>query len=510
MGKSQSRSALRNVQMLFAAGTVAGRTDRELLEQCRGPDEQSRELAFTALIERHGPMVVRTCRTILRDEHAIEDAFQATFLVLLRRTGSLWVRDSLGPWLHQVAYRVASGTRSAAARQRRHEQRASRPADSTELDPAWDDLGLVIHEELDRLPERYRAPILLCCLEGLTREQAAGRLGWRMGTLQSRLARGRERLKGRLIERGIAPGVGIAAAILSQEGSRAAVPAFLVDSTIRAGAHFAALQAAATGAVPATVAKLTEGVLKTMLFHKMKATAGALMAAGLISTGVAVWAQQRPAADSRAEDHAASVASDATAGLTISDRAIVSEPEMPATDGPTDGGTDFEIDPNLVATDEAADLSASVLKYHDGSPDGKKSIGGSGEMIEFSGPSETTRLEGLRIHGSRYGNPQPPRESFLIYFLSHDQKRILHTELAPYSLFERGAENWVEVSFEHPVELPKQFWVVLDFRAHQTKGVFVSFDTSSGGKHSRQGLPGVPSSPVRIGGDWMIEAVLGK
>ncbi len=510
MGKSQTRSALRNVQMLFAAGTVAGRTDGELLEQCRGPDQQGRELAFTALIERHGPMVVRTCRSILRDEHAVEDAFQATFLVLFRRAGSLWVRDSLGPWLHQVACRVASCTRSTAARQRRYEQRAAKPPQSPALNPEGGDLGPVIHQELDRLPERYRAPIVLCCLEGLTREQAAGQLGWRMGTLQSRLARGRERLRGRLIKRGVAPGVGIAAAILSQEGSRAAVPACLVDSTICAVAQAVAVQAAATGTASVAVAKLTEGVLKAMFFHKMKALAGALMAVGLISTGVAVWAQQRPAAEIPDDHHETLLTSDTTIGLTTIDRASVSQSEMPARGGPTDGGIDFESDSDLVPGADAADENTSLLKYDDGSPDGKKSIGGSGEMIEFSGPGETTKLTGLRIHGSRYGNAQPPRESFLIYFLSYDQKHILHTEMAPYSLFERGEEKWVEVGFERPVELPKQFWVALDFRAHQTKGVFVSFDTSSGGKHSRQGLPGMASIPLRFGGDWMIEGVMGN
>jgi len=302
--------------------------------------------------------------------------------------------------------------------------------------------------------------------------------------------------------------VGIAAAILTQEGSRAAAPAFLVDSTIRAGARFAAFQAAGTGAVSATVAKLTEGVLKVMLFHRIKALTGALMAAGLISTGVAVWAQQRTADGSLDEHRTASPTLDATITLTAIDRASDLNPEMPARGGPTDGGIDFEIDPN--DGEAAADENTSFLKYNDGNADGKKSIGGSGEMIEFSGPSETTKLAGLRIHGSRYGNPQPPRESFLIYFLSHDQKRVLHTEMAPYSLFDRGDEKWVEVDFERPVELPKQFWVALDFRAHQTKGVFISFDTSSGGKHSRQGLPGMPSIPLRFGGDWMIEAVVGK
>src|SRR5262249_45410262 len=116
-------------------------------------------------------------------------------------------------------------------------------------------------------------------------------------------------------------------------------------------------------------------------------------------------------------------------------------------------------------------------------------------------------LTSLKIHGSRYGQPQAPRESFLIYFLSLDQKRILHTEMAPYSLFKRGASEWVEVRFDPPVSgLPTTFWVVLDFLAAQTKGVYVSFDTSTKGKFSRTGLPGMPSADVNFGGDWMIQA----
>ena len=107
----------------------------------------------------------------------------------------------------------------------------------------------------------------------------------------------------------------------------------------------------------------------------------------------------------------------------------------------------------------------------DGKPDGKKSIGGSGEMIELGCPTGASKVIGVKIHGSRYGQAQPPKESFLIYFLSKDRKRILHTEMAPYSLFKRGAEAWVEVKFESPVAgLPQVFWLVLDFRAAQTKG----------------------------------------
>jgi hypothetical protein len=158
----------------------------------------------------------------------------------------------------------------------------------------------------------------------------------------------------------------------------------------------------------------------------------------------------------------------------------------------------------------SADDGLPALKYGDGQADGKQSFGGSGELIEFGLPSGGSAVAGLKIHGSRYGTPQPPNESFLIYFLDADRKRIVHTEMAPFSLFERGDETWVTVSFEGPVKLPEKFWVALDFRAGPRKGVYVSYDTSSGGKHSRVGLPGMPVSETKFGGDWMIEAIPAK
>ena len=151
-----------------------------------------------------------------------------------------------------------------------------------------------------------------------------------------------------------------------------------------------------------------------------------------------------------------------------------------------------------------------MLKYGDGQADGKQSLGGSGEMIVFTASSSPARVTGLRNPRLPLWHAGAPDESFLIYFLTEDRKRVLHTEMAPYSLFERGAEQWVEVTFERPVELPKSFWVALDFRPHQTKGVYVSFDTSTGGRHSLVGLPGTPTSRPRRGGDWMIEAVLAE
>lgn len=145
------------------------------------------------------------------------------------------------------------------------------------------------------------------------------------------------------------------------------------------------------------------------------------------------------------------------------------------------------------------------LEYHDGEPDGKKSLGGTGMMIKFDLPAKDTKIAGLRIHGSRYGLPQPPQEEFLIYFLSEDREEIIRTEMAPYSLFERGDQQWVTVKFEKPIAVPQTVWVVLNFRANRTKGVYVSYDTSTDGKHSRLGLPGMKTRPVQTGGDWMVE-----
>ena len=120
----RKNSVLAPLRTLFNVGAIGDMTDGQLLERFAAGGEAA-ELAFAALVERHGPVVLHTCRSILRDEHEAEDAFQATFLVLVRKAGSLWVRDSLGPWLHQVAYRAARCSRSAAARRAAHERRAA-------------------------------------------------------------------------------------------------------------------------------------------------------------------------------------------------------------------------------------------------------------------------------------------------------------------------------------------------------------------------------------------------
>lgn len=212
MSNVRNTAVLPELVTLFGVGPTGRLTDKQLLDRFGSSRGERSDQAFSALVERHGPMVLRVCGSILRDPSDVDDAFQATFLVLARKSpGTLWVRDSIGPWLYQVACRVATRALSDSARRRRHELRAAERSGLSTVDRTWDDVGLTLHEEVRRLPERYRAPLVLCYLEGLTHEQAAEHLGWPLGTVRSRLARGRERLRGRLEKRGVVSATPIAA-----------------------------------------------------------------------------------------------------------------------------------------------------------------------------------------------------------------------------------------------------------------------------------------------------------
>jgi RNA polymerase sigma factor (sigma-70 family) len=259
-------AGLHRLSALFNEGVTGVVTDGQLLERFATRGGAASELAFTALVERHGPVVMRLCRSVLRDEHEAQDAFQATFLVLAQRAESLWVRDSLGPWLHAVAYRVSSCARAAAIRRRRHERRHGElAAGRLAIYPDDDrgDLKAAIHEEIAHLPEHYRAPLVLCDLEGCTHEQAARHLGWPVGTVKSRQARGRQRLRTRLIRRGLSPSSELVLPTVFTP--KPAVPADLIKAT----AHLATIWA---GADSARVAALAGEVLKVMFLQRLKWT----------------------------------------------------------------------------------------------------------------------------------------------------------------------------------------------------------------------------------------------
>src|SRR4051794_30995177 len=166
-----------SLKALFEGGTVAGLTDGQLLERFATRRDEAAELAFAALVERHGPTVLRVCRGVLRDPHDADDAFQATFLVLARKAGSVRRRDSVGSWLYGVALRVSADARSMAARRRTHERRAAQMSARPAGDDAHDDLAAVVHEEVGRLPEPFRAAVVVCDLQGQTCEDAARLLG---------------------------------------------------------------------------------------------------------------------------------------------------------------------------------------------------------------------------------------------------------------------------------------------------------------------------------------------
>jgi HlyD family secretion protein len=280
-------TVLRQLRTLYHVGTTQELTDGQLLERFATDRDQEAELAFGVLVERHGPMVLRVCRGVLADPHDTQDAFQATFLVLVRKARALWVRDSLGPWLHQVAYRTAACARSAIARRQRHERRAARPENVVGDEPAAE-LERLLHYEIDRLPERYRAPVVLCDLEGKSHEQAARHLGWPVGTVKSRLSRGRERLRARLLKSGVTPNAGLIATALSSHGPTLPIPEALAHSTAHAATQFLTSQTTIRGA--ATL--LAQGVLRSMLITQWLKAASILFAVGATVAGASLLAEQ--------------------------------------------------------------------------------------------------------------------------------------------------------------------------------------------------------------------------
>jgi RNA polymerase sigma factor (sigma-70 family) len=261
----QHANVLRHVGTLFNLGTVRELTDGQLLEKFATGSGELAELVFAALVERHSATVLRTCRSVLRNEHDVQDAFQATFLVLVRKSRTLWVQDSLGAWLQHVAYRAACFLRSTTARRIVHERKAAgMRTDFVAPDEGPNEFELILHEEVERLSERYRIPVILCDLGGCSHEQVARHLGCPIGTVKSRLARGRERLRGRLIRRGLAPATGaLGFSVRTQTASAA-----LIESTASVAVQFA-LGVGSTGCERASVASLAKGVLRTMSVSKL-------------------------------------------------------------------------------------------------------------------------------------------------------------------------------------------------------------------------------------------------
>jgi RNA polymerase sigma factor (sigma-70 family) len=292
MANAHLDNVLYHIRRLAAGRPDNAWTDDQLVEHfLKRRDEE----AFTTLVKRHGPLVLGVCRRVLANDADADDAFQATFLVLARKAASIRKRQSVSSWLHGVAYRLACKARVAAARRRAHERQVEPMALSDPMAAVvWRDLRPILDEELDKLAEKYRAPLVLCYLEGMTHEEAARQLGWTNGTVCGRLFRARELLRRRLTRRGLALSAGLFTTVLSQEAA-AVVPAKLAAPTVKAGLLVAAGQNTA-GAISAHAVRLADALMKTWFLARAQLAAAVVLAVCVagIGAGAILWKSLAP------------------------------------------------------------------------------------------------------------------------------------------------------------------------------------------------------------------------
>ena len=257
-------------------------SDQDLLKRYV---ELREEAAFALLVHRYGPLVLGVCRRVLGHEQDSEDAFQATFLVLARKAGAITKGASMGGWLYRVAYRIARKLRGRQARRRVREREAQEFVAAEETpDWVWGELRALLDEEVNRLPDKYRLPFILCYLNGKTNEEAARQLACPVGTLASRLAWARERLRTRLTHRGVVLSAAVLATGLTVEAGPVAVAGPLAEATTRAGLRFAAAQPLTPETVPARLAR--EYLRSAFRGWLLLGTAGVVI---LVIVAVLVW-----------------------------------------------------------------------------------------------------------------------------------------------------------------------------------------------------------------------------
>lgn len=297
----------------------AGRdvSDRQLLERFVSRRD---EAAFAALVKRHGGAVWGVCRRVLRQAQDADDAFQAVFLVLARKAGSIRKREAVGSWLYGVAYRISARARLAAARRRRREKQlpAAAPQPQPCGEASFRELQLLLDEEVQRLAARYRVPFVLCCLEGMSRAEAARELGWKEGTLSGRLARARSLLQRRLARRGLTLTAVLTAAALAPTTGAAAAPPALVHAAVQAALAPAGSQAVALSPPAALAQNLLHGMA---VAAKTKAAGSLLLGLAVLAAGVRLASNlpgggPAPAADRDVRQKAANVAGEVATFLT--------------------------------------------------------------------------------------------------------------------------------------------------------------------------------------------------
>jgi RNA polymerase sigma factor (sigma-70 family) len=309
----------------------AGLTDSQLLELYV---TQRDEAAFDALIRRHGSMVLGVCRRILRNQADAEDAFQATFLVFVRKAASIRSRSTVSNWLYGVAHKTALKAKAMDRRRHVKEREAGTvPRDEARAE-VWQELQTLLDAELSSLPEKYSAPIVLCDLEGKTIKAAARILGWPPGTVATRLTRGRARLARQLTKHGLTLSGGVIAASLAQASVLGNPPSALLASTTKAASLFAATgQYMAAGVVSAKVAALTDGVMKTMLLVKLRLGVSLLLVLAFIGVSTGVYrAQAMKPAQGDAKTVAIPVRNNKTMDTTLDDREMQKEWDLPRFD----------------------------------------------------------------------------------------------------------------------------------------------------------------------------------
>lgn len=296
MPNRQMSQVLQHLRSAGLLGEGAELTDGQLLDCFVSRREPA---ALEALVRRHGVMVWGVCQRVLRSPHDAEDAFQATFLVLLRKAPSIVPRERVGNWLYGVAHQTALKARATRTkRQTREKQVTDLPEPAATDPPLGNDLRAVLDEELSLLPAKYRAVLVRCELEGNTGREAARQLGLPEGTVASRLARARAMLAKRLARRGLSVSGGMLAAVLPANAAPASVPTSVMTATVQAVTRIAAENAVPAGAIPANVAALTDGVLKAMLLNRLKTVMAVLMVLGACAVAATTgrFAAQQPEA----------------------------------------------------------------------------------------------------------------------------------------------------------------------------------------------------------------------
>jgi RNA polymerase sigma factor (sigma-70 family) len=301
MAEAHPNSVLQHIRHLIGSVPEAAMTDSQLLERFLARRD---ETAVEVLVRRHGPLVFGVCRRVLRDAHAAEDAFQATFLVLTRKAPSLVRHERLGSWLYKVAYRLALRARASVIRRQQCEIQAARgrPAPAGKQ-PGPSDLTVALEEEIQKLPASQRVPLVLCYFEGKTNEQAADIVGCPRGSMSARLAQARERLGVCLARRGFAAPVAGIAGLLAACAAEAAVPLPLLTTTVRAAVWFASEEAGIASAVSVQAAALAKGAFRAMFLNKLQIAAAGLLVATLLGTGATLVV--RAASAARPQAHAA-------------------------------------------------------------------------------------------------------------------------------------------------------------------------------------------------------------